>query len=378
MKEKINYYTTKRIDEMGADYNLIIGERSNGKTTSVLRKCLETYCKSKYTAETGIIRRWDEDLKGKAGEDIMKAVNTLGWVDELSKGDYNRVVYHNRKFYLALYDEDGEKIKEHPTPFAHAFALTKEEHYKMQAFPLIKVILFDEFLARGSYLPNEFVIFANLLSTIIRLRTDVKIYMCGNTINKSCPYFAEFGITNFKKQKKGTIDLYTYSTEDNPEVLRVAVEYCDFTANNKKKASNKYFCFNNPKLKMITEGEWEFALYPHLPVKYKPKECLYKFYVIFEGDILQGNVICVEDETFLYFHRKTTPLHEDNEQLVYSCEDNHRLNYRKNIMKPYGRLDTKIAELLIRREKAFYQDNEVGEILNNYLKWCRQQTIIRA
>lgn len=363
MSRKEPYYTLKNILIQEADYNMIYGERSNGKTTAVLRYALEDYINSGYENQLAIIRRWEEDFRGKNGQQMFESIVKLGWVDELTDGKYNSIYYYSQRWFLCHYTEDGKRDLLADLPFALGFALTAEEHYKSTSYPLVKTILFDEFITRNSYLPNEFVTFQNLLSTIIRLRTDVKIFMCGNTINKFCPYFTEMGLLGIKKQKRGTIDIYTYGES----TLKVAVEYSDFPT--KKKASNKYFAFNNPKLEMITNGGWEISIYPHLPQKYKPKDVVYKFYIIFDGEMLQGNVINIDDKNFLYIHRKTTPLTEDNIQLVYQQQPDYRINYRINILKPYKKMDTYIANL-IRRRKVFYQDNEIGEIMNNYLKWC--------
>lgn len=361
-KEK--FYRLDNILSHNADYNMIYGERSNGKTTAVLEYGLDDYIQSGYRNQLAIVRRWEEDFKGKNGQQMFESVVHLGWVEQKTKGKYNAIYYYSQRWYLCKYDDFGEKILQEEEPFALGFSITSEEHYKSTSYPNIKTILFDEFITRKYYLPEEFVKFQNLLSTIIRLRTDVKIFMCGNTINKFCPYFAEMGLTGVKKQQRGTIDVYTYGESD----LRVAVEYSDFPS--KKKASNKYFAFNNPKLEMITNGGWEIDIYPHLPVKYKPKDVVYFFYIVFDGEKLQGNIICVEDETFLYFHRKTTPIKEDNTQIVYQQQTDFRRNYRVSILKPYSKVDKYIAELLLRK-KAFYQDNEVGEIMNNYVKWCK-------
>ena len=122
---------------------------------------------------------------------------------------------------------------------------------------------------------------------------------------------------------------------------------------------------------MITNGGWEIDIYPHLPHKYRPKDVVYIFYIVFEGDMLQGNIITIDDKQFIYFHRKTKPISEDNTRLVYSQQIDYRRNYRVSILHPYGKPDLKIAEL-IDRKKVFYQDNEVGEIMNNYFKWCVQ------
>ena len=360
-KEK--YYSLTNILSHHADYNMIYGERSNGKTTAVLRYGLEDYIKSGYKNQLAIIRRWEEDYKGKNGQQMFESIVALGWVEMLTKGEYNSIYYYSQRWYLCKYDETGEKVAQAPEPFALGFAITSEEHYKSTSYPNIKTILFDEFITRKYYLPEEFVKFQNLLSTIIRLRDDVTIFMCGNTINKFCPYFAEMGLSGIKKQQKGTIDIYTYGDSS----LRVAVEYSDFPS--KKKASNKYFAFNNPKLEMITNGGWEIDIYPHLPHKYTPEQNLYKFFIVFDGEKLQGNIIESEDSTFLYIHRKTTPVHTDTEFLVYQQNPDHRRNYRTNILKPYTKVDKYIKQL-IDRKKVFYQDNEIGEIMNNYLKWC--------
>ena len=362
MKEK--FYTLDEILKYDADYNMIYGERSNGKTTSVLAYALKLHIESGYENQLGIIRRWEEDYKGKNGQQMFDGIVNLGWVEEWTKGKYNSIYYYSQRWYLCYYDKKGERTAIQSEPFAIGFSITSEEHYKSTSYPKIKTILFDEFITRSYYLPEEFVKFQNLLSTLIRLRTDVKIFMCGNTINKFCPYFAEMGLSGIKKQKKGTIDVYTYGESD----LRVAVEYSDFPA--KKKESNKYFAFDNPKLEMITNGGWEINIYPHLPEKYKPKDVKYVFYLLFDNELLQGNLIAIKEKIFIYFHRKTTPIQKDNKRLVYQQTVDYRSNYRVNILKPFGKVDGFIKNIVV-RNKLFFQDNEVGEIFNNYIIWCK-------
>ena len=357
------FYSLDKILAQNADYNIIYGERSNGKTTAVLRHGLDDHIESGYVNQIAIIRRWEEDFKGKNGQQMFENMVSLGWIEKMTKGRYNSVYYYSQRWYLCKYDDTGEKISQAERPFALGFSITSEEHYKSTSYPDIKTILFDEFITRQYYLPEEFVKFQNLLSTIIRLRTDVKIFMCGNTINKFCPYFAEMGLKGIKNQKKGTIDIYTYGESD----LKVAVEYSDFPS--KKKASNKYFAFNNPHLEMIKHGGWEIDIYPHLPSKYQPKDVLTMFFIEFDDELLQGEIITLDDSIFIYMHRKTTPIKDTGDYLIYTQTPNHRPNYRINILKPYSKIDKIIAHL-INAKKVFYQDNEIGEIMNNYLKWC--------
>ena len=55
---KTSYYSLENILTHKADYNIIFGERSNGKTTAVLEYALKEHIKSNYKHHLGIIRRW--------------------------------------------------------------------------------------------------------------------------------------------------------------------------------------------------------------------------------------------------------------------------------------------------------------------------------
>ena len=364
---KVKYYRLDNILKENADYNIIYGERSNGKTFSVLEYGLKDYIDSGYTNQLGIVRRWEEDFKGKNGSQMFEAIVKLGLVSKWTKDYYNSVYYWGQRWYLAKFDEMGKLKYKDDTPFAFGFGITSEEHYKSTSYPNIRTVLFDEFITRSYYLPDEFVKFQNLLSTIIRLRDDIKIFMCGNTINKYCPYFTEMGLTNASKQKQGTIDVYTYGDSG----LRVAVEYAEEVGSQKK--SNKYFAFDNPKLQMIKTGGWEIDIYPHLPCKYYPTEVRYKFYIIFNGETLQGNVIYSKnnDCPFIFFHRKTTPIKEDDKGLVFQEAIDARRKYRRRITDYYDKIGKKLYGFFA-RDEVFYQDNEVGEIVRNYLMWCEK------
>ena len=136
-----------------------------------------------------------------------------------------------------------------------------------------------------------------------------------------------------------------------------------------------YFAFNNPKLEMIRSGAWEMDIYPHLPIKYKPKDIIYKYYIEFDGECLQCEIINTVDEDntdllFTYIHRKTTEIKDDGYSLVYSQISSPKPNYRKKITKPVTELEKRIVSFFV-RDKVFYQSNEIGEVVRNYLEWCK-------
>ena len=317
------FYTLDRILKKNADYNIIFGERSNGKTYATLLYGIKQYIET--GKQMAYIRRWREDLRGKRAESLFMNHVANGVIQELTNGEYNEVFYISGKWFLSFYNEETKKRVPDNVPFCYGFCLSEQEHEKSSSYPNITTIVFDEFLTRRYYLPDEFMLYMNLLSTIIRQRNDVKVFMLGNTVNQFCPYFTEMGLKQVRVMEQGTIDIYRFGEHG----ATVAVEYCSTIV--KQKASNKYFCFDNQNLQMITGGKWELAVYPHLPVKYRPKDVLFVFYIEFNDSTLQGNIIQVEDiengvNNFLYIHAKTTPIKDTENSLIYSLQMNGKPN----------------------------------------------------
>ena len=217
---KNKFYNLRNILKTNSVYNVIIGQRSNGKTYAALKYGIEQYFKN--GGQMAIVRRWQTDIKGNRASEVFSALIKNDEVSKISKGQFKGIHYYGGKFYLCNYDEMGKAIYSDQDVIAYPFSLSDTEHNKSISYPGIKTIVFDEFLTRQVYLPDEFVLFMNTISTIVRERTDVKIFMLGNTVNKYSPYFAEMGITNIQQQVQGTIDIYKYGNSG----LKVAVEYC--------------------------------------------------------------------------------------------------------------------------------------------------------
>ena len=174
------------------------------------------------------------------------------------------------------------------------------------------------------------------------------------------------GLTHVKEMKPGDIDLYRYGDSE----LTVAVEYT--IPNKQGKESDLYFAFDNPKLSMITGGAWEIDIYPHCPVKYTPSEILFTYFIEFAGDLLQCEIIQHDEMCFTFIHRKTTEIKNPETDIIYTPDFSPRPNYKRKITKPTTSIERKIAEHFL-KDKVFYSDNEVGEIVRNYLIWCGKQ-----
>ena len=360
----MKYYSIKKLMNTNARYLICFGERSNGKTFQALLYALNRYIK--YGEQVAIIRRYREDFRGKRGgaywDNLIYDGEGHNHVEELTKGKWTHVTYYAGKWFLAFWDEEQQKYVTEPEPFAFAFALTEMEHEKGNSYPHVNTIIFDEFMTRGTYLPDEFVLFMNSISTIVRSRDTVKIIMCANTVSQYCPYFDEMGLTHVRQMKKGDIDIYNYGDSG----LKVAVEYCD--SPNTFKASDVYFAFDNPKLKMITGGAWELDIYPHLQDKYTEKDIVFSYFVIFQEHILQADVIVKKNQAYTFIHKKTTPIKYEQKDIVFTTEADQKNNYLGRLTRPTTKAGRKIYYFFA-VNKVFYASNDVGEIMSHYLDW---------
>lgn len=363
----MKYYSLTNILKKNARYNMVYGERSNGKTFSVIDLIAQNYFK--HGQQGAIIRRWQEDFKGKRGATMFNSLvcdgNGKNRIEEYSNGRYNTVTYYSGRWYMARYDEKLNKNVSAAEPFCYAFSLTDMEHDKSTSYPQITTVLFDEFMTRGMYLPDEFILFCNILSTIIRERDNVKIFMCANTVDMiGCPYFKEMGLKHVKQMQKGDIDIYEYGKSG----LRVAVEYSD-SPNKAGKPSDVYFAFDNAKLKMITGGDFELDFYKHVQGHIKPDMIIFSYFIIYDEAIIQADIVQTEKECYTHMHPKTTEIKNPEKDIIFSTEVSPLNNHIGKLTKPVNKAIRKLYSFFV-ADKVFYSDNETGEIVSKYLQWC--------
>lgn len=363
MIKKFDFWSINHLfrDYPDAYYYVVFGERSNGKTYSSLSYALERFVKN--GEQFAYLRRYGEDIRKKNLSNLFSGHAENGFISKLTSGEWSLVDYSVSKFYFERINEDGDREKSE-IPCGFAFDLNSMEHYKSTSFPKVTTIIFDEFMSRAGYLPNEWILFANCLSTIIRHRDNVKIILLGNTVNKYCPYFQEMGLTHIREQKPGTVDVYRYSDSN----LQVVCEYTGSAAKNGGKASDVYFAFDNPELKMITGGAWEISIYPHLNVKLRPKDIVGNFFIDFNEELLHGEICCTDSGAFIFIHRKTTPIKDEANDIVYTTKPDERWNYKMCLTKQTDKLSIFILKCL-RENRIFYSTNEIGEVFRNYVMW---------
>lgn len=360
----LGFYSYDDIDKYDAVYNLIIGQRSNGKTYGACKKILDAYIDEKLPS--AYIRRLDKQI-------VTSNVSYLfdphsDYIKEKTKGQYNGIKYYSHAFYLARFEETttGEikRVAADAKPFCRVYAINTAETTKGQDAGAVKYIVFDEFITRQWYLGNEFVHFQNLLSSIIRNRDGVKIYMLANTVNKFCPYFAEMGVKDVGDMKPGTINIYRIGKTKT----KIAVEYC--AQSNTSKKVSKYFAFDNPQLNMITTGAWEIALYRHAPNKLDEYPIIFNFFVVFNEKIVQGDIYNYKDYPIIFYHPKTTELQHPEKDVIYYQDIYDGNPLHMSTITGGQTKAQKLIERLIKTNRTFYSDNSTGEIINNWLKFA--------
>jgi len=370
--KKSEHYSYKRIDKTDSLYNLIIGMRSNGKTYGSLEKVLKS--KSKNGRASAYIRRYAESITPKNLKDLFSPLSHSGnnLISELTNGQWNCTSYKANKFTFAFYDTEKGKITENSDDvIMYTAALNTWETSKGADKGAINYIIFDEFMTRELYLANEFVIFMNVVSSFIRDRDCTKIYMLANTVSKQCPYFSEFGIKkDVMTMKKGEIQIIKYDTAG----LQLAVEYCDSVTASRK--TSKYFAFDNPRLQMITSGEWEIPHYPRAPISIQHADIKKRIYIKYDERVIAADMVRDPEThgTFINVHEHSDEIRNYEKQIVYIKEPDSNPRHLHDLRDKTNEYSKLFVELII-LNKIFYSNNDIGDLFNNFVKEFSHKTI---
>lgn len=356
------YYDRTAIDKTGANWRLIIGQRSNGKSYSVCKTIVENYINEGKRAV--YVRRYAEEIMPK---NIQTLFNPhLSLIEELSGGEWNWIFYRANCFYLCYMDEAGKILNRDETPFCITRALNTWETTKGADVGEISIICFDEFLTRQSYLRDEFICLMNLCSSVIRDRKDCIIYCLANSVNKYAPYWQEFGIEEIEKMKQGEIRVYTYPKSN----MKLAIEYCA-TASATKEVNDNFFAFENAQLEMLKNGSWEMANYQRAPYKIFDDDVKYRFYLYFSGQMLCGEIVkprikAKNNDLFIFFHRQTKDIEVGAKTVMYTTEFSTSICHVRYLKDCPTEIHKLIRDLIMKNHMCF-ADNEVGEIVRNFL-----------
>lgn len=366
----------KRLEKEGKcalQYFICTSQRSTGKTYSFLYNALKDYFDSGEVNQCAYVRRWGSDFDGNIGarvvyNSLLCNANGENVVKTLSKGKYDSIEYKAGMYYLGKYDDDTGKVDWFRNKVVcYGFSMNNSERIKGGSFPNVMSIGIDEFLTTNAYLTNEFSAMQSIVSTIVRDRTNVTVYLMANNVSfMGYPCWDDWGFQDeVKKIQKGESKIFSYENG-----MKVGFVWLDMNSRREKPSeSNIYFGFNSAASKMITSGDWELPSYPHLPdsIEIRPKDIMFEFFVKFRNELLHCQVCDRDDSRFTFIHKKTTPIKDEEEDIVYTDlqEEAHKPNYSYGLNQKNDKLHRKIYEWLT-VYPIYFESNLTGYFFTQY------------
>lgn len=190
---------------------LVLGAKDIGKTFGLRKKCIERFL--------------------KAGETFCEICRTKAEVKAVAPGYFDKIVAAGFFTGYMFKVEGGcgyigKKPLEDERPdwqlLCYFVALSSFQQEKKRTFVQPRRFIFDEAVIDTKdryhrYLPDEFLIFANLLDSISRQQPGddyrYNVYLLGNAVDLTCPYLRHLGINKIPQfgygyYKKRTVLLH--------------------------------------------------------------------------------------------------------------------------------------------------------------------------
>jgi len=144
-----------------ANYYLIYGQKSNGKSYQVKHKegVLHYVNTSKKFV---LLRRWREDLSTSWIEKYFGDVD----VEKITNGEFNAITQYRKDLFFSKID-DKMKVKK-GYQIGTCIPLSREQHMSGASMLDYDRIIFEEFMERGVYVPHESSKLEILYNTIDR------------------------------------------------------------------------------------------------------------------------------------------------------------------------------------------------------------------
>lgn len=193
----MKYYDWEKTFSYDADITLIIGGRGIGKTYGMRLANVRQYLKT--------------------GERFVEVCRYQREIKDIGEGYFDRID-RNEEFpgYVFKFEKDRFYIAEKPVEnekpswetIGYIVGLTSQQSLKKRTFDNVRRIVMDEAVLERAdkyhkYLPNEYVTFANLISTILREDPDTptrgRVYLLGNACDLLNPYLQNLGVDHAPK-----------------------------------------------------------------------------------------------------------------------------------------------------------------------------------
>ena len=344
----MNYYTLDRILPYKCTYNILLGQRSNGKSYAVKKEVV----KEAFLGMGDLIylRRWHLELKQDDVTDYFADCP----VKEITGGEYDCIEVYRSRIYLGKRGEDGKVTR--GRSIGRTADLAGATHLKsVIQRGQYKNIIYEEFCTDSGFLRNEPNTLMQFVATVFGVQYTGRVWLIGNTVSRYNPYFFTWSLKSLAKMEPGDIDIYRY--QDGPGEVTIAVEFCSGL-----NVDNGMF-IGDAKAN-ITTGVWETQSQPQIPENFG------KFSVVYATEI--------EHQDFRFILKVIQ--NKEKERLLLCVNAGEKESCKRKVS---DRIDgdpmhtTKLLPLtkgdkltlqLIRRGKLVYANNLVGTDFNAILK----------
>lgn len=355
-----NVYNPSKIPFANIRYSVQMSTRSTGKTTTWLLIGLILSCM--YDNITAYVRQAENMIEYKEIKGIYNTIIAHNYVSKMTDGEYTGIEIKGDYAYMVHYDE-RMKVDKRSNPVCFFGAISKQQIYKSSlVLPTCYLIIFDEFISKW-YAPNEFVEFMQLCSTLLRKKKCVRIALQANSIDLYNEYLAELEIRQDVQKLKQNESCLVKTAKGTV----LYVELIGDRSIEREELNMLYFGFNNPKLGAITGGDWVVDEYPH--IEREERQVLSKdIYLLFNAYIVQLE-ICYNERLGKHILAHQAKTIDNRAIIIYTIEEikNKAYKYR------YGtdRI-SRIIWQLFDRHLFFYSNNEVGNVVEQYVNRCEK------
>lgn len=347
-----------------AKYFTIVTERTSGKTTNVLLYGL--VCNKLFGTVIQYIRRDDSMLAPKNANTLMETIIYNGYVEKLTGGKYNNMLYKSRRWYYCKY-EDDVLVETAKDPCVQCLSVDNSEVYKSSLNqPNGDLIILDEMCSRR-HLPDEFILFCDILSTIIRSRTEgITIWMLGNTIDRYDYYFDELEISDYMKYLQIGESALVKTAKGTPIYIEV---FSPKKRTMKEKVNRIFFGFKNSKLNAITGEDWLIVPYQHIDRSDEREIIDRSHFIVYENNLIQLDIVNSEKYGVHIIAHKST--NTEYEGVYYTTA--HLKDIRYRFRYGFSPVDRMIWTLYDRK-KFFYATNSDAAIVQKYVNVADKAT----
>lgn len=351
--KKINYVSSKKVMSIKANYVIVYGGFSNGKSRAckdgIVEECF------KHESQMAYIRRYQkEDTDANAENYFLDCP-----VETITKGQYSAIICFRHILYFANYDADKAKYIRGQV-LGRRFNLHEAYQSKSGVYKNYDFALFEEFITLGDYLPKEPYRLQRLMSTIAR-NDNIRCYMVGNTITPMCPYFREWSLTGAKDQKFNTIDTYNIDTTlpDGSKTTTTVKMYLTEPTNKK----------NNMLIGMVAKeghgGSFHCEEHNHLECKYHECKILYNVVFVYEGQYMLAQFIRDKYNAHMWYVQPKTTKIQDKTRTIGQLQTMNK--YHTNQLDPLSDREARMFGY-IKIGKIAYSDNLTGTLFVQMLR----------